>query len=240
MSNKVEVVGKDIDGNEVTVYVVRPTSRQKQEAKMYSTKVFTECMKDPNIMMKAELYDYLNKKRIFTEEDEKYLEKLRKENEKNLSRLTNGKKIKKKDAREICRKININRTIILGLENKVSSYEEKTVEGMTDQAYIDYLFYSCLLNEEGEQVFESVDECKDGLDQNYVSEAFTKFLFMLNGVKEDWYNDLPEAKFLRKHGLIDEQGRFVNENGELINVDGTLAEESEKEDIEDKFVELED
>lgn len=239
--SKIEFKSKDNNGDVVEFFIVKPSSTKKQEAKLYSMKMFTKCMSDPDIMTKSQLYDYMEDKHIFTKKDKEKVDKLIKERDSLVSRLTNGKKLKRKEARKICQDIQIKRNVILLFENKVSSYESNTVEGLTDNAYNDCLFWLCCLKEDGELFFDSIEEYKDrSEEEEYVSEALEKFVCLINGIKEDWYNDLPEAKFLRKYGMVNDKGQFINESGEVITVDGDVVEESKQEEVEENFVELAD
>lgn len=108
-----------------------------------------------------------------------------------------------------------------------------TAENQAEQARFDCLVSLCTYMN-NERVFKNVDEYLEKAGEDWAvkcARALNKILYP--DTDENWEMSLPENKFLKANGLINENGDLINkeghlvdENMRLINDDGRLVDES--------------
>lgn len=223
------------DGDK-TYYLKRPTAQQESEARAASAKVFNEAVKRGDlfraaidkVMREQGLWDDAKEERVNFIDNE--IERLERQLLKGGMSLKEGEKI----ARTIS-KLRWEAILIRAGRRQFDTY---TVEGQQENFEFDYLMHLCLVNEEDEQIFKSVEEYRKSNDQ-WVNDAAQKMSEIHYGLNPKWRHDLPENKFLKRFGFLDEnlrytdgkgnfvnsEGKRVNDKGFLINEDGELIDE---------------
>jgi hypothetical protein len=159
-----------------------------------------------------------------------------------LELLNSGKNIddsqmKLSEARKLAIDIRLDRWRLNILQIQRREYDQYTVEGQTENARFDCLASLCILDEEGNRLFKSVDDYYDSADETYINEAAAKLANMMFGT-EDWQKKLPENEFLNKHNMVDDNGRLINKDGQFIDSEGQVLTEEEvkKQDKEAEFI----
>jgi superfamily II RNA helicase len=213
---------KDSTDKDVVLYLKRPNAKDFRNAKIYGNKVAVELIKsktpegDAGFIMRSQVKDYLVASGIWTDEQEKELRDLTKQVIELENKLVGGG-ISKMEGRKLALELAAARDKQILLMYKTTEFDEMTVEHHVENAENDYLFSACLLNEEGERVFNNVDECVERFnDELYYREAKDELRKLIYGdvTMENLYDNRVEFKFLKNFN-------YVNSKYELQLPDGT-------------------
>lgn len=222
VKNRVEIKSKDKDGNEKVVYVVRPSRDDNAKAQIVASKTFKDAVLNGALVRKT-LEDILVKQGVWNSEKQAQSDKIDDEIREKLIQLKSGG-IKLSEARDLAIEVRIarmNKTVLLSEKN---AHDEFTAESQSENSKFDFLVSVCIKDEEGNNVFESVDDYKDRADEPYAIEAASKLAGMLYGLEENWETNLPENKFLLKWNFVDENLRLINKEGKHVTKDGKLID----------------
>lgn len=259
---KEEIKGFNGKGEEVTVFLKHPSSQDYQQAKIYSNKTAAIIAQQKDENGKLAFLTRNKVKEILTQTGEWNVQ-LEEELIQNAREITELERklakggIKLSEGRESAIKIRVLRNRQIEILSKTRAMDEYTLEAQVENANFDHLLFSCLLDEEGEKMFNSVEDYRErGVDPVIVSAA-SRLAAILYDYDSNKDFNLPENKFLLKYKFvdeklrlvnkeghlvdernrtIDEQGRLVNENGEFVDAQGRKITE-EGEPVEE-FVEF--
>jgi hypothetical protein len=218
------------DGKELAVIVKRPTHTQLTEANLYAASIFNRA-RQTGVCLRSQIDDWLEEQKLWTKEDRVKVEKMEKELNKKVERLASGKdddgkNMKLSEARKLALEIKWDRWRLNLLQIQRREYDQYTVEGQTENARFDCLASLCILDEEGNRLFKSVDDYYDSADEQHITDAASKLANMMFG-HEEWEKKLPENQFLVKHKLVDDNGRLIDKQGRFIDSEGKLVTEEQ-------------
>ena len=219
VKNRVEVKTKNDDGEDVVYYATRPTQKQLSEAQVVAAKVLKKGMRDPDMLMRHQLHEYLIKQGLWTEEQEKTVNELNTQLTEELTKLKAGG-IKLSEAKDLAISIRAKRQLKMLIEFQKMNMDEFTLEAMAENARFDYLVSATSKTEVGANVFSSLDDYKEKSDKEYASALASALASMIHRVDPDWESKLPENQFLKKHKFVDDDLRLVNKDGHYITSDG--------------------
>ena len=107
--------------------------------------------------------------------------------------------------------------------------ESNTVEGKADQAMFNYLVAACLVyNDTKRPVFSSKEDYEEKAGSEQGAQGASKLAELVYELDDDYESKYAENRFLREFGLADEQNRYINEEGKLVNADGELVDEQNR------------
>jgi hypothetical protein len=239
----VKVIGKDLDGNEVTCFVKRPTPKETTEAKI-SANIFASRLlntKDvngrPSVILRSQVDDHLKSLGIWSDKDEENIKEINKDISRKERVLASGAAngMTKEKAKQICIDIISLRDKQIEILSKKRELDRLTLESQIEQANFDTLLSLCLQDESGNRLFNSLEEYQENVEQPYAYQAaveLSKIVFRNNG-DDDYRKDLPEYKWLVKYKYmndkyqwVDSKGRLIDrESGLLVNSDGRYVNE---------------
>jgi hypothetical protein len=222
--NKIEVKSTDNDGKEVTVYVIRPNSRELTDAQIVAGGVLKNAL-DNKALLRSQLREYMVQNGMWDEKKEERLEKIDAEIVDALTKIKKGG-MKLNEGKELALKIKANRIVKLMLEASRRQLDEYTAESQAENARFDYLVSVCTKNEKGERVFESLEDYNARADEPFAKDAASKLASIVHGYDPDWEKKLPENQFLLKYKLVDENLRLVNKDGHFVTSDGKVIDEN--------------
>lgn len=231
MSN-IQVVGKNSKGEEVTCYVRRPNSKDSKEAKLYSNTSVAKAIKAGTFLTRGQAREQLKSSGIWGDAQEAKLKDLTDKINTLCAIIETGKKdgkqLKKSEGRAIALDIISLRNDQLELLTKVNELDEYTIEAQAENDEFDYLLSACLLDEEGNRLFSSVDEYKEkATDEPYYFTAAQELQNIIYGFRkaEDIAKDRIEYKFLSQCKFINDKLQFVDKDGNLTDRDGRPVDE---------------
>jgi hypothetical protein len=217
--NRIEVKVKDEDGKDVVYYATRPTPKQLSDAQMVAGKILKSGMKDRDVLMRHQLRDYLVSQGLWSEEQEKLVDKLNTELVEDLTKLKAGG-IKLSEAKDLAIQIRAKRQLKLLVEMQKLNMDEFTLESIVENTRFDYLVSVCSKTEEGGNVYESIDDYRAKAELPYSVQLASSLSQLVHRLEPDWEEKLPENQFLKKHKFIGDDLRLVNKDGHYVTADG--------------------
>lgn len=225
MSKTIEIKGKGEDGQEVTIFLKHPTSADYAAAKLYSNKVaatITQQKTDdgkPAFLTRAKVRDLLTETGQWNAElEEELITTARTILELERKLAKGGIKLSEgKEAALLLRKLRDRQVQILTKTREMDTY---TLEAQVENANFDHILFSCLLDDEGNKLFSSVDDYRERGTQPYVFTAASKLAELMYGLETNNDTNLPENKFLVKYKFVDENLRLINKEGHLVDERG--------------------
>jgi hypothetical protein len=223
--NRIKIESKDLEGNDVVVYAVRPTAEETAKAQMASNKTFKKALIN-GAMVRKTLEAELESQGIWNDEKQEKLEGYQEEIREHLTALKTGG-IKLTEARDLAIKVRIARMEALTLQSEKNEYDSYTAEAQAEGAKITALVSMCLKNEKGESVFKDEDDYREKQEEPWALEGASKLATMVYGIDEGWEADLPENKFLKKYGFVDENLRLIDKTDKFyVTIDGKRINEN--------------
>lgn len=216
--NRIKIESKDSEGNEIVVYVTKPTKEDYAQAQLKSLAKFRQAC-EAGAFVKQTLEDFLLEQGIWNDKKQAKVDAINKRIRDNLTQLKKGG-LKLSDARDLAIKVRIDRIEMTTLMAERSMYDSYTAEEQSDAERIDYLMSACVKNEDGTTYFKDMDDYRARSDEPFVAEAASKLMNLLYDLEDDWESELPENKFLKKYNFVNEDLRLVNKDGNFVTIDG--------------------
>jgi hypothetical protein len=218
--------------------VVKPTLKQKTEANLVKSKTFARLLREKDVLLRSELVRAAQDRGLWSDEQQKELNEVRKEildGELQLQRggkTLTGENFSREQAKNLSIKMMELRGRYLNLNSVLGEFQQFTCEAQSEQAEFDYLCSVCILNDDDSVLFKSIEDYLSRSGEAEVMEAADSLSSLISDYDPNWYDKLPEVSFLLKykfindeHQLIDENGNIINDAGKKINKDGQLVNE---------------
>tara|TARA_Y100000361_G_scaffold96873_1_gene86820 strand:+ start:4063 stop:4947 length:885 start_codon:yes stop_codon:yes gene_type:complete len=219
---KEKVVEVKLDnGQIVKIKVIRPTNRLNSEAQRIGATVWTQCIQD-GVMTKQELQRILKEKGIWGKEQEQKEKDITSEIaelEKKLY-LNKKKKLKLSEAKNFAIDMRKKRNELRDHIAQRIALEGNTAEALSDNAKFDFLVANCTFYENGNKVYNTLESYQDSADDVLAFTAAATLAEMVYALDSDFEANLPENRFLKSAGLVNEELSLVDKEGNLIDLDG--------------------
>jgi hypothetical protein len=221
--DKEKTVEVDIDGNKVKLVIKKPNNVALSQAQRVGAKAWTDCVRD-GIMTKKELEKFMKEQGIWDDgkdKDQKTLVEEIGSLEKKLFIGSQGHtKLKASEGKDIAIKMRMKRAELRDLIAERISLEQNTAESISDNARFDYLVASCAFYENGQKVYNSLEDYQSRADAEPAFTVASTLAAMLYSVDKDFEAKLPENKFLKMFNYVNEDLSLVNKEGETVDLEG--------------------
>ena len=231
---------------EKTFIVKNPNAKILKASEVFRAKMWRKHVVEDGVMCRKELVEFMREKGIWGEEEEKLESQI-------LVRLSTlerelflggGKKeLKLSEGQAIAEEMQILRLQLRGLIAERMKLEENTAENLAENAKFDFLVAQCCFDKEtGNKVFRDLEDYLNKSAEDWAFELAQAMGVMMFGIDEKYSDKLPENKFLRENGIVDEEGFYkyvdgkmimrdsegnlLNEKGEKIDSEGNLLDEN--------------
>jgi hypothetical protein len=223
IKEKEKVVEVKIDDKTVKIVVKKPNNIVLSQSQKVGAKAWTDCVRD-GIMTKKELEKFMKAQGIWDDGKDKEQKALVEEIaslEKKLYVGSQGHtKLKASEGKEIAIQMRIKRAELRDLISERISLEQNTAESISDNARFDYLVASCTYYENGNKVYNDMDDYKNRADGEPAFTAASTLAGMLYSVDKDFEAKLPENKFLKMFNFVNDDLSLVNSEGETVDLEG--------------------
>lgn len=221
--NKERVIEVDIDGNKTKLVIKKPNNVTLSQAQRIGAKSWTDCVRD-GIMTKKELEKFMKEQGIWDDGKDKEQKAIIEEIANMEKRLFIGSqghtKLKASEGKEIAIKMRVKRAELRDLIAERISLEQNTAESISDNARFDYLVANCAYYENGQKVYNDLEDYRSRADVEPAFTAASTLAGMLYSVDRDFEAKLPENKFLKMFNFVNEDLSLVNSDGETVDLDG--------------------
>jgi hypothetical protein len=229
--NKEKVVEVKLQDGEtekvVKVVVKRPNNALLSQAQRISAKSWTDCVRD-GIMTKKELEKFMKAQGIWNDTKDVEQKKITEEiNRLEKELYVSGKngKLRATEGKNIAIEMRKKRLEARELIAERMSLEQNTAESISDNARFDFLVANCSYYENGQKVYNNMDEYTANSDSEIAFAAATSLAQMMYSVDRDFEAKLPENKFLKMFNFVNEDLALVNDKGERVDTEGNKIDE---------------
>ncbi len=225
-SVEVEIKQEDETIKKISIYVERPNNSIVAASDKYKAKVWNQCLAE-GILTKMELAKTMKERKIWDEDKDKRQAEIIAEiakKERSLY-LGDGKKRTVSDGRNVAIEIRKLRNELRDLMGERISLEENTAESISDNAKFDYLVSECTKHENGDRVYESLEDYNSKSADEIALAAAGKLAQILYSLDDNFENNLPENKWLTRYGLTDKDGHLINEESKKVDVSGRVVDD---------------
>lgn len=217
-------IGEGDEAKEVALYVTRPNNAVIRGADMHRTKIWNECV-DKGIKTKQEILLMMKDRGVWSEAKDKEEEKITNE----INRLEkvlyhgdgSGKKPKLSEGRKLAIDIRKERIKLRALIQERIALEENCAENLADNARFDYIVANCTFYANGNRVYKDLNDYNSRNADEIAFAAASKLGSMMYNLDTKFEENLPENKFLKQFGLVDEDLALIDPNeGYRIDTEG--------------------
>jgi hypothetical protein len=217
------VVEKGGKEETVKVLVKRPNSSMISQAQRVAAKAWTDCVRD-GIMTKKELEKFMKQQGIWDEGKDEVQKKVVQEISDLERKLyvsgNTGKKLKASEGKNIAIQMRIKRNELRDLISERMSLEQNTAESLSDNVRFDYLVANCAFYENGQKVYNDLEDYKNKSDDQMAFSVASALAGMMYSVDKDFEAKLPENKFLKMFHFVNDDLSLVNSEGDTVDTDG--------------------
>lgn len=225
MSTKTKTFKTEVEGKEVEFMVRTPSLVEQREGQKIYNQSFSDAVKAKAIV-RARMDDLLEEQGLWDATKQKKLTDLQQiilDNERVLAK--GGIPLKR--AKELAMEMKDVRVKIRELISDKTSLDNHSAEGQADNSRFNYLVSVCLVyNETKQPYFKSLEDYLSRSNEPVAILGAQHLANMLYGLDNDYEQNLPENKFLKKFKFVDEKLRLINDKGQLVDVDGRLIDEN--------------
>ncbi|MFA5670098.1 MAG: hypothetical protein WC967_12730 [Balneolaceae bacterium] len=212
----------------------KPTRDERNEANKIRnfamSRMIQEAAKTKTpLLVRAQVNQRLRELGIWTDEDDKAVDDLSERVRNGLEKLNKGG-IKFSEGRNIALDVADARQEIFDLMSKRLVLEGMTAESLADSEQYDYLISVCAIySESGERVFNDLDDFKARSETDLGKAVIENFFESLYGLGEDYETSMPETKWLKENGFLNDEFRLIDrKTGKLVAKDGSPIDDVEE------------
>lgn len=194
--------------NEKEYEIRKPSAKDIQEAQRHYNKVYASGLKDPDLLTRDQMINLMKDRGIWDDNKEKEIENKRKELVKLQDKLDEGG-IELSEAEKMAKKMLDLREEIVVEYTVVTNVLEHTIEQQAEVAKEDYLFFKSVYHK-GKLYCKSFD---DFYMKNNSDPVLVEGYIQYKDIKKNLasvYDDLPEVRFLKDYGFMNDDFSFVN------------------------------
>ena len=214
----------EIKGKEHELAIIRPNVKISKDAQLAYNSAFADAV-NSGALLKAKLQNVLIEQGVWSFEKQEQNDNLIDEINSSEQKLSRGG-IKLSEAKHVALEMRGKRWRLRELIAERTEYETNTAEGQAENYRFNYLVASCTVyNDTGKPVFNGLDDYLERSTEPVAAEAAKIFANMMYGLDDNYETNLPENQFLLDYNFVNDDLRLVNEEGELVDLEGNLINE---------------
>ena len=224
MTDKEIFEGEDLNGDVVKFKVKTPGAEEIKKSQVVYNRAFKQAL-DDGALLRQKLTAYMRDQNLWDDAKQKqYDDLLEKINEMEEALQKGG--IRLTLAKEIALDLRGKREEFRDLISERNALDAASAEGQADNARFEELVRLCTLNpENGQRYFPSEADYNASANQPWVVVAAEKLGNAMYGLDPNYEKNLEENKFLQEFKFVDDELRFINEDGHTVDSEGRLTNE---------------
>ena len=224
MTDKEVFEGEDLDGKVVKFRIKTPGAEEIKKSQVVYNKAFKQAL-DDGALLRQKLTEYMREQKLWDDEKQKEYEELVEEISGMEEALQKGG-IRLSRAKEIALELRGKRESFRTLISERNSLDAASAEGQADNARFEELVRLCTINPEtNARWFANEKTYNASANQPWVVTAAEKLGNAMYGLDPNYEKNLEENKFLQEFKFVDEELRFINEDGHTVDSEGRLTNE---------------
>lgn len=217
----------EIDGVDKEFLVRSPTLENQREGQKVYNQAFTDAIKSKSVV-RAKLDDLLEDQGLWNKEKQAEFNTLQKQILEGEKKLAKGG-FSLSEAKELAVEMRGLRDKIRDLISVRTSLDNHSAEGQADNSRFNYLVSVCVVyNDTKQPYFNNMEDYLSRSTDKVAILGAQNLANMLYGLDNDYENNLPENKFLKKYKFVDDKLRLVDKKGRLIDAEGRLIDENNR------------
>jgi hypothetical protein len=227
VKNKLVFTTKDNQGNTLELAVKRPDVEQSKELQKIWFREYNEAL-NAGAPLRAKINDIARKQNLWDDDKEEEFKKLQKELFANELKLKKGGNagLTKNGAKEVALRMREIRQEIQALTSARNEIESRCAESLAETAKFSHAVALCTVNPTtGDKYFKNYEDFKERESEVAATDAARYLALLTFNLDPNYENNLPENKFLKDYGFVDEKLRFINKEGKLVDSKGRLIRE---------------
>lgn len=229
MSQEIKMIKKKefsvvVDGKNLDLCVMTPTSADRKEGQKIYNGAFTEALKS-GAVVRAKLDDILVEQGLWDDNKQIEFDTIQKQLTDYEAKLEKGG-IPLSAAKDIAIEMRKLRAQFREIIADKTSLDNHSAEGQADSERFNYLVYACTYHKDGKtRYFTSYRNYMDLGDDPVSVSAAHNLANLLYNLEDNYEKKLPENKFLHDYKFVDDNLRFINKEGKLVDFEGRLVNE---------------
>lgn len=180
---------------ETKYYITTPTAEDIRGADWQYSKTFTQCLVE-GITTSAEMVDILTRRGIIGSDFEKRAKELSENLGQRVAELEAAEDVDIK--RELSFAVAQAREELYQWNQRLNGPMNNTAEQISDDARLEYLTSSMIINSEGNKVWDSYNDYLKEKSQDLALRARFEVMLYLQGLDSDFLDQTPEARAMRE------------------------------------------
>jgi hypothetical protein len=211
------------DGQDIELDFVDPKAEVLMEATVVYNKTFAKLL-DGGGLLRKKLATKLKEQGMWDDDRQKELDEIQKRIVQKEHTLHKGG-IKLSEAKELALSIRDDRNKQAALLSSYNEYDNMTIEGQSDNARFNFLVYASTVYKDTEKRYFASYEDFATYSDPVAFIAANKYATEYYNLDEDFESNLPENKFLKEQGFVNNDLRFVDKNGNFVDNEGNRVDE---------------
>ncbi len=215
----------DIDGKKVEFLCKNPSFKDQREAQKVYNQAFSDAVKS-GCIVRGRLDDLLKEQGLWDDQKEMRMNTLQHEILGHEQSLAKGG-ISLQRARGVALEMRKLRDDLRELISSRTNLDNNTAEGQADNARFNYLVSACLVYSDNKKpYFKNYEDYLNKSTDPVALKGAQVLATRLYGLDDNYEKNLPENKFLTEYKFVDENLRFINDEGKYTDSEGRLVDEN--------------
>jgi hypothetical protein len=224
MTDKEIFEGEDLNGDMVKFKIKTPGAEEIKKSQVVYNRAFKQAL-DDGALLRQKLTSYMRDQNLWDDAKQKQYDDLLEQISTMEESLQKGG-IRLTTAKEIALDLRKKRDEFRDLISERNALDAASAEGQADNARFEELVRLCTLNpDNGQRYFASEADYNASANQPWVVVAAEKLGNAMYGLDPNYEKNLEENKFLQEFKFVDNELRFINEDGHTVDSEGRLTNE---------------
>lgn len=215
----------EIDGKKTEFLIRSPSFRDQREAQKVYNQAFSDAVKS-GCIVRGRLNDLLKEQGLWDDQKEMRLNTIQHEILGHEQTLAKGG-IGLQKARSVALEMRKLRDDLRDLISSRTNLDNNTAEGQADNARFNYIVSCCLVYSDNKKgYFNSYEDYLNRSSEEIAIKAAQILASKLYGLDDNYEKNLPENKFLKQYKFVDDNLRFINKEGKLVDQEDRLIDQN--------------